>query len=262
MFLIKAEDIIIENPYSIEAYKSIIDGEDVSVLRHTIKDVAASFRIADFVSEIQIKKTRFYDERAIYYPFDRFCKNYSKEGFMQIGTDGKPNRFSSLKPVYALNILGYSHFTDDEALRIFELYDPKRKKAFNKKLIHIGFFELSKTNIETPNQKHWHDYFTTGKVSEDAPEYIKKASRLIEFVNLREEEKTVALALEKAQAIYDADMSDAYHDGKDDGIAEGMEKGREEGIKKGMEETIKKIAKETGLNLEKLQEMVYKEVFQ
>jgi predicted transposase YdaD len=64
--------------------------------------------------------------------------------------------------------------------------------------------------------------------------------------------------------FYDEDMAIevAREEGREEGMEKGIKKGREEGIKKGMEETINKIAKETGLNLEKLQEMVYKEVFQ
>ena len=171
---VSAEEITIENPYSIASYREIVKGEDVPILRHTLKDVAASLKFADFVSELQIRSTQFFDERALYYPFDRFCKNYSKQGFMESGLDGKPNRYSSIIPVYALNILGDSHFQDDDALRIFELYDPARNKKYKKELVKIGFFELSKNNIETSNQRYWRDYFLTGEAHPDAPEYIIK----------------------------------------------------------------------------------------
>jgi len=84
-----------------------------------------------------------------------------------------------LIPVYALNILGDPHFQDNDALRIFELYDPVRSKKYKKELLRIGFFELSKPNIETNNQRYWRDYFLTGEAHPDAPEYIKKASLII-----------------------------------------------------------------------------------
>ena len=215
-FNIKAEEISIENPYSIETYQQMVGGKKMTEFFQTIKDVAASFKVANFVSEIQVRQTHFFDERALYYPFNRFCKNYGIEGEMQLGSDGKPSKYSSLKPIYALNILGYSHFADDEALRIFELYDPKRNKAYKKELIYVGFFELSKTKIETPNQQHWRDYFTTGKVSDTAPEYIKKASWIIEWANLKEEEREMVELLEKAQADHDNDMVSAYLDGKEE----------------------------------------------
>ena len=222
--VVSAEEITIENPYSIVAYKEVIKGEEVSVLRHTLKDVAASLRFANFVSELQIRNTRFFDERSLYYPFNRFCKNYNKLGFMELSPDGKPNRYSSLIPIYSLNILGDSHFIDDDALRIFELYDPKRKRKYKKELLRIGFFELKKNNIETTNQRYWRDYFLAGEAHPDAPEYIKLASHIIEYENLSEEERNVSELLEKARADYDAGFSSAYHDGIEKGFHDGIEK--------------------------------------
>ena len=138
---------------------------------------------------------------------------------MQVDKSGRLNRYSGMKPVYSLNILGYNHFDDADALRIFELYDPERRKRFDKRLLRLGYFELKKPNVETQNQKHWYDYFNTGTVSPDAPEYIQKAGRIIDFVNLTEEERTVAKSLERAQADYDLDMYSSYVDGVAEGEA-------------------------------------------
>jgi len=142
------DEITIKNPYSITVYWEYVNGEEITELHDTIKDIAASFKIADFVSELQIRKTSYFDERALYYPFEQFYKNYDNAGSMKVMKDGRPLRYSSLRPVYALNVLGYNHFQgDNDALRIFELYDPKRNKRYKKDLLKIGFFELSKTNI-------------------------------------------------------------------------------------------------------------------
>ena len=186
--------------------------------------MAASLEFADFVSELQVRNVRFFDERALYYPFERFCKNYNKQGFMEFGTDGKPNRYSSLIPVYALNILGGSHFQDDDALRIFE---------------------LSKNNIETTNQRYWRDYFLTGEAHPDAPEYIKKASHIIEYENLSEEEKNMSAILEKARADHDAWISSAYNDG--------IEKVAINMLKDG--DNIEKVARCTGLSLDAVKKL-------
>ena len=213
------EDLTILNPYSIDVFKEYAkDGADISVLRQILRDITATFKVADFVSELQVSKTRFFDERSLYYPLRRFCDNYNAAGSMELGVDGKPNRYSSLRPVYALNILDYTHFSDEDSLRIFELYDPERNKRPNINFLRIGYFELTKDKIETANQRHWHKYFKTGEASADAPCYIKKASNIIEVVNLGKEERQVLDVLEKAQAIIDAEYSSAYHDGKDDGI--------------------------------------------
>ena len=248
-FEVEAENITVENPYDIGAYREVVKGEEATVLRDTLKDVSASFKTADFISEIQIKKTRFFDERSLYYPFVRYSRNYSKEGFMDVQPDGKLNRYSSLRPVFALNILGYPHFKeDDDAMRIFELYDPKRHKRFNKDLLRIGYFEIDKPNVETVNQQHWRDYFKTGVVSSDAPEYIRKASSIIEYYNLTEEERDMAIALEKAQAIIDAEINSSFFDGKEEGRAE-----EKFDIAKAMlndGEPLEKIVKYTGFTVD------------
>jgi hypothetical protein len=247
---VPVNEITIETPYSIDAYKEFVKGEEAISLRQTIKDVAASFKTADFISEIQVSKTRFFDERILMYLFERFCKNYNKAGSMQIDIKGKHNRYSSLRPVYSLNIIGHNHFSgDDEALRIFELYDPKRGKKFNKDLVKLGFFELGKNRIETVNQRHWRDYFTEGEVSADAPEYIKKACQVIEVANLSEEEKKVTTLLEKAQADLDAQISSSYLYGMEDKAEQRAKILLSDGFK------FEMVSKYTGLSLEAIQKL-------
>ena len=218
---IEVENLAIEHPYSISDYKEILDGKEVVLLRQTIKDVSASFKVADFIAEMQVRMSAFFDERAMYYTFDRFCKNFNRADKMLIDSQGKLNRYSSLRPVYSLNILNYTHFTENDvqdykdALHVFELYDIKRQKHYKKDLLKVGFFELTKTQGLTTNQRHWLDYFTTGVVDDSAPDYIKKASQVIEFANLAEEEKIVVEALEKAEAIRIAENHQSFLDGQD-----------------------------------------------
>ena len=249
-FEIEVENLSIEHPYSISDYKEILDGADVTRFRQTIKDVSASFEIADFVSELQIRASSFYDERALYYPLDRFCKNFNKSGAMRIDTLGKPNRYSSLRPVYALNILGYNHFPQnygENALHIFELYDVERQKRYTKDFIKIAFFELTKTQNLTTNQKHWHDYFNTGTADISAPEYIIKACEIIDYTNLAEEEKMVITALEKWEDIRMAEIHQGFLDGKDRQIREFAKLMLKNG------ESIEKIMLYTGLSEESIQ---------
>ncbi|MHC6203244.1 PD-(D/E)XK nuclease family transposase [Breznakiellaceae bacterium SP9] len=106
-------EIVIENPYSIDVFKKSIQGEEMPELRETLKDISALIKIgsaANFTAELQVRKKIFYDERSVYYAFDKFCKNYNSEGQMRLDSEKKPIRYSSLKPVYALNILGYVQF--------------------------------------------------------------------------------------------------------------------------------------------------------
>ncbi len=219
-FDIIPEEIIIHNPYSIHDYKEIIENEEITVLRETMRDISVSLKVADITMELQVKQTQFFEERSLYYPFERYCQNYNSftNTDENVNEKGKRNRYSSLKPVYTLNILGYKHFNDEQSLRVFQLYDPKRKKSFEKDLIKIGYFELPKENVETDNQKYWREYFLTGTVSQSAPKYIKKAATIINYVNLSKEEQTVTDALEKARATYDAQLLYAEEKGREQGL--------------------------------------------
>ncbi len=84
-------------------------------------------------------------------------------------------------------------------------------------MIKIGYFELPKKNVETDNQNYWREYFLTGTVSQSAPEYIKKAATIIDYVNLSKEEQAVTDALEKARATYDAQLLYAEEKGEEKG---------------------------------------------
>ncbi|MCL1996673.1 MAG: PD-(D/E)XK nuclease family transposase [Defluviitaleaceae bacterium] len=229
---IEITDLSINNPYSIADYKEILNGLEFVQLRQTIKDISATFKLlpnisesaADFVSELQVRKSRFFDERSLYYPFNRFCQNYNLADNMIKDSSAKPNKYSSLRPVYSLNVLGYTHFNDDyndNALHIFELYDIKRQRRYRQNLIKIAFFELTKNTGLTTNQRHWLDYFNHGTVNDNAPDYIKKASYLIELVNLAEEEKMIVQALEKAEAIRIAEIDQGRFEGRVEGRMEG-----------------------------------------
>jgi predicted transposase/invertase (TIGR01784 family) len=135
-------------------------------------------------------------------------------------------RYSSLKPVYTLNILGYPHFPgDDDALRVFTLYDRKREKAFEIEYLTIAYFELTKNNIETANQRHWQAYFKTGKAPDDAPEYIRKAARVIEIANLTQEERDMIDRLERAREIYKNELYSAQLEGREEGEKIGEARG-------------------------------------
>jgi len=234
------KDLTIISPYSIELCKELLGADDVNKMRYTLRDVAASFKTGDFVSELQIRKTQHFHERLLYYPFRRFCENYGAKGRVTIGADGKPNLYSSLRPVYALNILEQSHYNeDDEALRIFELYDPTRNKRFGKDLLKIGCFELNKVIIETENQEHWRDFFMSKKIKDNAPDYIKKANEVIDFVNLGEEERQVAEALEKAGATLQDELDFSYFSGMAEGEKKGKAEGKSEGKTEGMLDVLK-----------------------
>jgi len=229
------DDITITSPYSIKAYKELLklaDGTEhaVTKLRQTIKDISADFKVAGFGVEIQISKSTYFSKRSIYYACDSFCANYNRPGEMEQDYDGSFLLYSSLKPIFALNILGYPHFPgDDDALRIFRFYDPDRNKAFDKDYLAIAYFELTKSHVESVNLRHWWHYFNTGEASDDAPEYIKKASRIIDKANLTQEERDMIGQIERAEEIYKDTIYTARIEGEKIGEARG-EKAKEHAI--------------------------------
>jgi len=231
------EDITITAGYSIEAYEEYVKrlqgNEEISEkLRQTVRDVSADIKFAGFGAEVQVRSDIYFSPRSIHYLCDRFCSNYNLTGKMVQRYDGKYIRYSSLKPVYTLNVLGYTHFPgDDDALRVFTLYDRVRDKAFETEYLTIAYFELGKNNVETTNQRHWRTYFKTGEAPDEAPEYIKKAARIIERANMTQKERDMIDQLQRAEDIYDSVIYTAQIEGERIGEARGEARGRIEGEK-------------------------------
>jgi len=253
---IDPQGLTVENPYSIKAYKEFIKNEEAYRLRLTISDIAAVMSFADYTSELQIRKESCFDERSLYYPLDKFVSRYKI-------VPGENSAYARLRPIYSMNILGYNHFTEDEdALRIFQLYDPIRKKYFQKKLLNLGYFELLKSNVETENQRQWQNYFLQKPLSEDAPDYIKDALNIIDRANMDEEELDMMTKVEYYQSIFDNQIHYARNEGRNEGRSEERKEGMERVAKdmliggEPIEKIIRysKLSKET---IEELQESTY-----
>jgi len=191
---------------------------------------------------------------------------------MKLLADGTFLRYSSLRPVYSLNILGYPHFSGDgDALRIFTLYDRKRNRTFDKEYITIAFFELAKSHVETENQRHWMSYFKTGEAPEGAPEYIKKAAWVIEMANLTQEERDVIDQIERAEEIYKNTIYSAQIEGERIGVAKGKIEGERIGEANGKIEErlaiarnmlnnnrpVDMIVEDTGLTIDEIRKLVH-----
>jgi hypothetical protein len=221
-FGLMPKKLIFKMPYSIDAYRELVEKKEISTLRQSIKDVSASMITADFIGELQMKKLRYFDERFFLYLCDDYRSNYNEaEKMAKIVAEAKAkgitprvNRYSSLKPVYQLIILGENHYTDEHPLRIFEPYDPKRELRPDRKLFKQAYFELGKdkAKLETANQRYWHDYFVSGEVATSAPAYIQRAVELLAVSSLSKEEREVMSLVERAVADYEADMADAEYE--------------------------------------------------
>ena len=217
---------------------------------YTISDIKAIMDLGNLGAELQTLRQLYFDKRSLLYPFTTFVNSYYTK------KNDKTNPYSRLRPIYALNILGYNNFKEDkDALRIFNLYDIKRNKKFTNipDMLNLAYFELKKPNIETENQKHWRDYFLGNEISKNAPQYIKEAEFVVDKINMNEEEIEMLTLAEKLEADYMATMEYATLEGVEIGVKKGRQEGRQETmeiinnlIKQGYspEEAIKKAMSE------------------
>ena len=104
----------------------------------------------------------------------------------------------------------------------------------------------------TVNQKFWLDYFKEGTAPATAPEYIKKASAIIEVTNLAEEERMVITALEKWENNRQAEIHQGFLEGEQKGFLEGQTKKTVEFAKAMLKngESVDKIAVYTGFPID------------
>jgi len=119
--------------------------------------------------------------------------------------------------------------------------------------LSVAFLELEKTaGYRNRHQEYWKRFFLGEKLPPDAPVYIRKVEKYIDFANLGKEERRMISLEEKAKADYESVLSTA----SDDGREKGREEGREEGIlevarnMKAGGEAIERIAMFTGLSEE------------
>jgi len=268
IFGVETKSITILDPYDIKVYMEQRKESNFSEnrLRHTRKDIKARFETADFTAELQVGKDDFFVPRSLKYAFDTFTENYNealREGVARKDEDtllfeeeeaAILSRYASLRPVYALNIVNFNLFHDEAPLRVFSLYDPKRGKSLDREWLHVGYFEISKPGAETERQGWWRDYFLGNPLPERAPVYIRKAAKLLDYVNLTREERRMFDRDEYAQSAYESELYTARRIGRDEGLAAGKaEECRANAARMkadGMDSIL--IAKYTGLSLKEI----------
>jgi len=112
---IDIKKISFKQPYSIDSYIKMIKEKKFAAFQQTIRDLSASVVIenkdSNFTVELQVEKTKDYLSRALYYHAQEYSEDY------------KINKYISLKPTYAINIIGYNMFKhDSDGLRVFEMW--------------------------------------------------------------------------------------------------------------------------------------------
>ena len=187
IFEIEVESVQIETPYRIETFYEL---QKEKTLTFTAVDVVARLTDKSLVTiEMQVSPQKYYAERAVYYVAEKYVSNYGQPTHYRGAEGTHSEKYSSLYPVYGLNILDFILFKDsksDNPLRHFDVYDRANEEEFpTKNILKFSFLELPR--VPAKNQKHlayWMDYFTTGQVAKTAPAYIQEACEVIAYQNL------------------------------------------------------------------------------
>ena len=243
--------VTVENTYNIKAFYDVSKEPE---MRYTEVDVLA--RIADgsqVIIEMQVCNQAWFKERALYYMTEVYGSNYGKPELEIIGkaetVGGK--KYSALRPAYGIFIMVDSVFGDDnKPIHRFVLHDIENDILYNdsrgKELMVMVFLELKKSP-STMNKKikRWFDYFNSGKVEADAPNYLKDACEVASYRKLKKEEKDVISAREKSEQDTGAREAYVWFEGEAKGKAEGKAAVIQAMIARGS--TVEEIAALTGI---------------
>ena len=248
-------DVHIDNPYDIKEFTEQNNG----YLFTEVDIICTDSNNQKYTIEMQLRKVEFFIERSLYYLFSKYVNSYGVESLMR----NPASKYSALYPTYSINILDFTQFNDKKPIHKFSLYDLENKmKLSSPENIILGYFEIGKDTTElNQNLKYWKDFFTTGKVSENAPKYIKKAGEVIDRNNFSREERKMIDRMEKIRE--DAIAREIYV--KNEGRAEGKAEGRAEGKAESriefatkllkLHQSIDLIAETTELSVEEIEKL-------
>ena len=217
-------DIHIRNPYNIHSYleqraKAEIEVATEMVMRATYRDVTMSvIDVGDITIEMQLLAPDYLMQRLHYYLDSLFVSNYNNN------VPREQVKYSSLKPVQSLNILGFNMFEgDDRALRTFTYHDTATLAQLESTPFkQISFLELNKPNAAKPVSA-WQNFIKSGQPQPDDPSYLQEAGKILSYQNLHPEERAVIDAETKARDTAQAILSRARNEGRDEGRYEGRD---------------------------------------
>jgi len=236
-------DVQIGNPYDIKEFSN----QDKGYFVTEVDIICTDSKNIKYTIEMQVQKLEYYIERSVYYNFTKYISSYGVKSQMR----DPRSKYSSLYPTYSINILDFTQFDDEAPIHKFSLYDLENEmKLSTPENIIIGYFELNKDAKRlNRNLKYWKDFFTTGNVSEGAPEYIKKAENIIDTSNLSKEEKKMIDIAERIRE--DSIAREIYV--KNEGVRNGKIEVATNLLKRN--QSIELISEVTGLSLEELKKL-------
>ena len=183
--------------------------------------------------------------------------NYAKKSQEDVEAINKKKewKYSSLRPIYGIYIVVANEFEDEDAIHKFGIYDQKHdlwyKNYKGEEMMTLMFLELGKTLSEEDKRlQEWFAYFRTGKVSEDAPDYVKQACEVADYQGLEKEEVDMVSARERAEQDALAREHYVWTEGIQQGVQQGIQQGVQQGIQQGVQQGVeqgKEIGKVQGI---------------
>lgn len=217
----KFTKVSINNPYTIDQYKKERT-EKTTDLYTTIVDVSATTDAGvEIIIEMQLQNHLKFIERSVFYAMNGFVKEYSHD-----------QHYNALKPVYAINIVHFNLFDTEKFIEEFAIMNLETKDyLLNKnrqplfKIFYVMLPNLAKLNI----REMWRQFFMTGDVPNNAPDYLIKAKNTVSQINLSTEEQQMItkeqIRQADAKAIMEYELERANEIGLQQGIQQGIEKG-------------------------------------
>ncbi|EOH97760.1 Rpn family recombination-promoting nuclease/putative transposase [Enterococcus pallens] len=209
---------------------------------------------------MQVQSHDFFVERALFYLGEAYR---SSLGNQEVEDFIKSNNFSALRPTYGINIVDFHLFErEDPAIRKFALLDLDSHKLLQAhqgdELIILCFFSLKNKIIDQNSPAFlWQQFFRTGEVPDNAPDYLKEAQKKTNYYSLDEEEQKMIMNMNKAKMINDAVMSTAVRKAEERGIKEGADMRSVDIalnlLKMGL--SVEQVAVGTGLAIKEIEEI-------
>ncbi len=237
--------------YYIDSYKRAFNA-DPELMRTEVDILAETEDGSHVTIEMQVQPHDYFIERAVFYLGEAYR---SSLGNQEIEDFISSNNFSALRPTYGINIVDF-HLFDKEgpATRRFGVVDLDTNEILQSSqgedLIIISFFSLINKNVDRNSPAyHWQQFFKTGKVADDAPDYLKDAQKKVNFYSLEEDEREMIMEMNKSKMINDAVMATVDRKAEERGKIEVALNLLEEGL------PIDLIAKTTGFSVEQIKKL-------
>jgi len=196
---LRIKSLVAIDPYSVEAVtRAVADGQvGETALAKTLRDVTYAVELESpsgstvtVTVEMQALANDRFIPRSLYYLATAYTKRYGISG---------EDPYQSLRPVWALNILGTRLFDDATCFRIEEFPPHNFAPGADTWQWRLAFLELAKV-AANPLLEGWINLLRTGRARPGDPEYLQEAAQVVEYSNLNPEEIKMVDLIEKWRA--------------------------------------------------------------